>query len=426
MILFLLKGLLRDRSRSLLPLVVVAIGVMLAVFMRGYINGIMVDMIEQTARFNTGHVKVMTKAYADNMDQVPNDLALLSVDNLLVDLENTFPEMEWVGRIKFGGLIDVPDENGETKSQGPAMGIGLDLFSDKSGEAERLNLARSLMRGNLPATKGEVLLSEDFSRKLNVNPGEEVTLIGSTMNGGMTIYNFIVSGTVRFGNTALDRGSIIADISDVQQAMDMHDAAGEILGFFGNGYYDDETAAPVMAKFGDKFVNESDEFSPVMMRLRDQEGLDIYVALTGSMGAIVTIIFMIAMSLVLWNAGLLGGLRRYGEVGIRIAIGEEKGHVYRSMITESLMIGIAGTVLGTGFGLGLSWLMQTYGLDISEFTKNATTGIMMPNIVRSRITPPDFYIGFIPGVISTVAGTMLSGIGIYKRKTAQLFKELEA
>jgi putative ABC transport system permease protein len=70
--------------------------------------------------------------------------------------------------------------------------------------------------------------------------------------------------------------------------------------------------------------------------------------------------------------------------------------------------------------------MQTYGLDISEFTKNATTGIMMPNLVRSRITPPDFYIGFIPGLISTVAGTMLSGIGIYKRKTAQLFKELEA
>jgi putative ABC transport system permease protein len=96
------------------------------------------------------------------------------------------------------------------------------------------------------------------------------------------------------------------------------------------------------------------------------------------------------------------------------------------MIIESFMIGIAGTLLGTAIGLGLSWLLQTYGLNISEFTKNATSGIMMPNIVRSRITPPDFYIGFIPGVLSTVVGTMLSGIGIYKRKTAQLFKELEA
>jgi putative ABC transport system permease protein len=163
-----------------------------------------------------------------------------------------------------------------------------------------------------------------------------------------------------------------------------------------------------------------------MMRLRDQEGLSLFVDLAKSVGTIVTFVFMVAMSLVLWNAGLLGGLRRYGEIGIRLAIGENKGHVYRSMIGESVMIGIAGTIVGTAIGLGFSYLMQTNGLDISQFTQNASASVMMPNVVRSRITPPDFYIGFIPGLISTVAGTMLSGIGIFKRKTAQLFKELES
>ncbi len=426
MIRFLLKGLLRDRSRSLLPLIVVAIGVMLAVFVRGYIKGLMVEMIEQTARITTGHVKVMTKAYAENIDQVPNDLALLEISDLKADLEQTFPDIKWVTRIKFSGLIDVPDENGETRSQGPSMGIGLDLLSDDSDEAERLNLNKSLVRGSLPANSGEVLLSEDFSQKLEVNPGEEVTLIGSTMTGGMAIYNFRVSGTVRFGNTGMDRGTVIADLHDVQLALDMDNAAGEILGFFGSGYYDDKMAEPVLAEFLKKYSLNEDEFTPVMLRLRDQEGLNLYVDMTKSMGAIVTIIFMVAMSLVLWNAGLLGGLRRYGEIGIRLAIGEEKGHVYRSMISESVMVGIAGTIVGTAIGLGLSWLMQIHGLDISEFTKNATTAIMMPNVIHSRITPPDFYIGLIPGVLSTMAGTMLSGIGIYKRKTAQLFKELEA
>ena len=426
MIKFLLKGLLRDKSRSLLPLIVVAIGVMLAVFARGYINGIMVDMIEQTARFNTGHIKVMTRAYSENMSQLPNDLAILGAAEMKDSLEKEFPDMKWASRIKFGGLIDVPDENGETRSQGSALGIGLDLLSEGSDEAGRLNLLNSLARGKLPSEKGQVLLSEDFSQRLKVNPGDEVTLIGSTMFGGMAIYNFRLSGTVRFGNTAMDRGTIIADIEDVRNALEMNDAAGEIIGFFAGGYYNDETAAAVLSEFEDKFGHRESDYAPVMLRLRDQEGLGLFVDLSTSMGAIITFIFMIAMSLVLWNAGLLGGLRRYGEIGIRIAIGEEKGHIYNSMILESLMIGFAGTVLGTAIGLGLSWLMQTYGLDISEFTKNAKTGIMMPNLVRSRITPPDFYIGLIPGVISTVAGTMLSGIGIYKRKTAQLFKELEA
>jgi len=46
--------------------------------------------------------------------------------------------------------------------------------------------------------------------------------------------------------------------------------------------------------------------------------------------------------------------------------------------------------------------------------------------MRAHITPETWYIGFIPGVFSTFIGTMLSGIGIYKRQTAQLFKELES
>jgi len=426
MIRFLLKGLFRDKSRSLIPLIVVTIGVMLAVFMNGYVRGLMIDMINKTADISTGHVKVITSAYSDNMDQVPNDLAIINVSSLKKDLEKTFPEMKWVCRINFGGLIDVPDANGETRSQGPGMGIGLDLFSEDTDETERLNLSKSLVRGSLPANPGEVLLSEDFSQKLKVNPGEEITLIGSTMNGGMAIYNFIMSGTVKFGNTGMDRGTVIADIHDVQTALDMYDAAGEILGFSSSGFYDDETATAVKTKFQDTFSSDEGDFAPVMLRLRDQAGMSIFVDLTDSMAAIVIIVFMIAMSLVLWNAGLLGGLRRYGEIGIRLAIGEEKGHVYRTMITESVMIGLAGTIVGTAIGLSLSWLMQTYGIDISEFTKGGTGGIMMPDIIRSKIAPSDFYIGLIPGVLSTMAGTMLSGIGIYKRQTAQLFKELEA
>ena len=77
--------------------------------------------------------------------------------------------MDWVERIHFAGLIDVPDENGETLIQGNALGLGIDLLSPDSLEAERLKLPQSLRTGNLPTRPGEALMSHAFSLKLGIS-----------------------------------------------------------------------------------------------------------------------------------------------------------------------------------------------------------------------------------------------------------------
>ncbi|MFO8021165.1 MAG: FtsX-like permease family protein [Perlabentimonas sp.] len=423
MIKFLIKGLLRDKSRSRLPIIIVSVGVMLTVLMNAYIRGFMGDTIEVNAKFSNGHLKVMTRAYAENANQIPNDLALVDVSNLLNKLQEDLPEIEWAPRIQFGGLVDVPNKNGETRSQGPAVGMGIDLLSKHSKEDERLNLSRSLSRGRLIQNQGEAIISEEFSNKLQVNPGDKVTLIGSTMHGSMSMYNFKVVGTVNFGAEAIDKGGIVIDIEDARNALDMYDASSEILGFFKVGFYDDDDAVRITKEFNEKQSDE-DEFAPIMKSLSQQGAMGQYVSLTKVWSLYISMVFVFAMSLVLWNAGLLGGLRRYGEVGIRLAMGEEKGHVYLTMIYESVLIGVVGSLIGTAFGLFFAWLIQTYGIDISGMMQGSS--MMLPSHIRARIETSDFYIGFLPGLLSTVIGTMLSGIGIYKRQTAKLFKELEA
>jgi putative ABC transport system permease protein len=424
MIRFLLKGILRDKQRSLLPVVIVIIGVMLTVFMFCWLKGVLNDSVELNANFNAGHVKIMTASYAKNVDQTPNDLALIGVDTLMLKLNKEFPEMKWGQRIHFGGLIDAPDSKGETRTQGPAMGFGIDLLSGDRSEIERFNLDKSVRRGRLPVHSGEILLSEEFSRKLKVNPGDTVTLIGSTMNGSMAMYNYTVCGTIVFGTGPMDQGSVIADIKDVRNALDMNNAAGEIVGYLPGNYYDEEKINQIVTRFNKLFPSSKDEYAPVMLTLRQQNSLGNMIDQIKALGAFAVFIFVLSMSLVLWNAGLLGGLRRYTEFGTRLAIGEDYSHIYRTMIYESVLIGIIGSLIGTTIGIILSLYMQNHGLDLSSMMKNAT--ILMPAVFHARITSAAFFIGFIPGLISTVVGTALSGIGIYKRKTAQLFKELEA
>jgi len=424
MIQFLFKGILRDRQRSLLPAIVVAAGVTLTVLMVCYLTGVMGDFADFNAKFSSGHVKIVTRAYADNMSQTPTDLSMVNVIEILADVKADYPDMEWAMRIQFGGLLDAPDENGETRSQGPTMGIAADLLTPGSKEPERLNLENILVRGRLPAHPGEILISDKFATNLEVVPGDQVTLMGSTMYGSMCFYNFTIAGTIRFGVGVMDRGAIIIDIADAQAALNMQDAASEILGYLPGGYYIGEEAEAVCTGFNNKYSDPGDEFSPVMLTMTDQsEMLNWYLEIMDNVSSLIAFIFIFAMSIVLWNTGLIGGLRRYGEVGVRLAIGETKGHIYKSMIYESVFIGIIGSVFGTIVGLLFSYWLQEKGLDISGMMKGST--MMMPGEFHARIVPQAYYIGFIPGLFSSTLETILSGIGIYRRQTATLFKELE-
>jgi putative ABC transport system permease protein len=424
MIRFIIKGLFRDRSRLLFPIITVTIGVFLTVSLHAWINGLMSDIIRTNADFSTGHVRILTKAYAENEDQLPNDLALVDVNEKLADLQKTYSDLSWVLRIHFGGLLDVPDTSGETRAQGPTIGLAVDLLSANSNkEKKRLNLVKALVRGQLPVTSGEILLSEEFAVRLGLGIGDQVTFLGATMNGGMAIENFVLAGTLRFGLPAMDRAAMIADLADAQTVLDMHDASGEILGYLPDDLYNDVQATATAQTFNSRYRESRNEFDPVMQTLRQQNGLAEYLNMAENVSEILVTIFIVAMSLVLWNAGLLGGLRRYGEIGVRLAIGEYNGHIYRSMLMESLVIGTTGSILGTAAGLALVYYVQVNGIDYGAILKNSS--MMISTVIHTRVTTQTYYLGFIPGVLATILGTMLAGIGIYRRNTAQLFKEFE-
>ena len=85
-----------------------------------------------------------------------------------------------------------------------------------------------------------------------------------------------------------------------------------------------------------------------------------------------------------------------------------------------------GTVIGTGLGLSLTYYVQENGIDYTKGIEAlSNSSMVMPNIFYAQVTPDLLYIGFFPGVLATVFGTMLAGLAIYKREMSQLFKELE-
>ena len=484
MIRFLAKGLVRERSRSLFPLLAIIITVTLVIFGIGFMEGAMNNFLQSTAVISSGHVKVVTKAYKKESNQLPNDLALFDTKNIIQTLSDMYPDYFWTPRITFGGLLDVPDKNGETKEQAPVFALGIDFFSEKSRQVEIWELEKCLVSGRLPKDRDDALVSTKLAKQLGIGSGSSITLIGSTMDNAFTTYNFNVVGTFNLYKGQTDRQMMLVDISGARQALDMEDAASEILGYHNSLYYHDEEAVTIRKHFnitysdsiaqilrneeskdilsymngwneintieksklpqqrsnalfdnqmydnseewGELSVEDPSIYTPTMVALRDGSQLGTMVDFSNVAMGVMAGIFLVIVMIVLWNMGLMNGLRRYGEIGLRLAIGESKGQVYRSMVNEAVLIGFVGTLIGTIFGISLTYYVQEFGIDYSEAINQLSTTMVMPNVFYAKVTPELYYIGFIPGVLATVLGTMLAGLAIYKREMSQLFKELEA
>lgn len=482
MIGFIIKGVLRDRSRSLFPVLIVASGVMLTVFFYSYMQGGKNNFIETSARYQAGHLKVMTRAYAAEADLIPNDSAIIVVSEVLARLQAGYPEILWKPRIRFSGLLDIPDETGETRAQGPVSGLAVELFSGSQGnraevqsEVEILNLKKGLVNGHLPERPGEILIPSGLADRLKIKPGDSVTFITSTMAGALAIADFNVAGIIRFGVTPLDRNLVIADLSDAQSLLDMEDCAGEIFGFFSDFLYSASKASRLARDFNKKTAGEkkagifntgsgqigstgtvadkssgrgtspdkgsnnggfvapnatrlqdenlSDEFQPIMLTLEEQGGLADMLAIYDIYSYVLVAVFVGVMSIVLWNAGLMGSLRRYSEIGLRLAMGETRRHLYFSLLGESLIIGALGSVAGTALGLAISYYLQAYGINAETFTKSSE--MMMTNVIKAQVTWVSYLIGFIPGLLATVLGRGIAGLAVFRRRTATLMKEFE-
>lgn len=423
MIRFLAKGLWRDPTRSLFPLLTVTTGVMVTVLMQTYLAGISSNLSWSSARFSSGHLKVTSRAAAKAGDQASNELALAGVDQILEGLRRDAPDLDWAPRIRFGGLIDIPDSHGLTKAQAPISGLGIELVRADAPDRRVLALESAIVRGRAPIAPGEALISEDLARHLNVEPGATATLIGSTMYGAMATANFTIAGTLRFGVRAMDRGTMVADVRDIRRALEMDDAAGEILGFYPDTLYRRPAAEATADSFNARQTNDADEFGPTMVAMSRLPGIVEFIDLIDQVSVGIVVAFTFVMSIVLWNAGLIGSLRRYGEIGVRLAFGEDKGRLYRAMLVESLLIGLVGSVVGTLLALGPAYWLQSRGWDIGYLMQSGS--LMMQTVIRAQITPATFVIGFLPGLLATAIGTAVSGRGIYRRQTASLMKELE-
>ncbi len=432
MIRWALKGIWRDKTRSLFPFLVITVGVTLLIYLLGFMEGIFAGMLDMTAHMDTGHLRFVNKPFYDEEHLIPLDRALAAENETLQWLqENSDPRVEWAPRIRWGAIMDVPDEKGETKSQTPVVGMALDLLDVDSLERERLNLEQSVIEGRIPSRPREMLVGYKLADALGLALGDTVTLLGQTFDGGMATDNYQVVGFVRFGLGALDRKMALIDLADAQRTFYMEDMVTDFFGFLpmSVGYkeydrlkQDMEDRLSALKQNPPEAWAKDDE--PVILSILDQRNLRELAIKFELVDDVVIGVFTFLMVLVLWNAGLLNGVHRYGEMGIMLALGETHKKLIGFMALEAFLIGVLGSAAGCLLGGGLVYYLQEVGMSTHGVFEQS--GLMMSDVIRARVSLNAFVFAVIPGVTASVLGNLIANLAIYQRSEANLFRELEA
>lgn len=372
------RNLARNRWRSGLTLGGIALSVAFMVWIIGFMEGWMGTMVQGATAVETGQVQVHTLGFADN----PRVYRSFPVD---ADLLERVAAVEGVvslsPRVKLNGLI-----GHEEKSQ-----VGRIFGVDPVMEAETTPIRDAVVEGRwlsedpdpYPAPR-EVVLGSVMAQQLRVGPGDELVVFLEAADGSLGNDLLEVVGIVKTQNTAIDRMTIYLNIEDARFLAALEGQAHELVIKTESLLGARETAGLVAAALGaqTRGVTEGDGGSggPDVLLVRPWQEIlpSIYQMLTISRQSnwfTYLLIYLVA-AIGLLNTQRMSALERKREFGVLMAIGMRPRKMFRMILTESLVLGTIGGLIGTILGAGVTWYHATAGLDLALFTDKGEFTVM--------------------------------------------------
>ncbi|SFF09160.1 putative ABC transport system permease protein [Actinacidiphila alni] len=234
--------------------------------------------------------------------------------------------------------------------------------------------AVELSTGHTPRGPTDAVIDADTAKKHHLKIGDSLRVIAAPGDFHVTI-----SGIVTFKTTNPGAAVIYVETSTAQAKL-----LGDTKAYTGygltaaKGVSDDRLKADVTAAIGSKYTVDT----AAETKKKDKDDVGSFLnfmkyAMLGFAGISVLVgIFLIVNTFSMLVA------QRTREIGLMRALGSSRRQINRSVLVEAVLLGITGSVLGIGGGIGLAiGLMKLMGkagmkLDTSELTIKATTPVV--------------------------------------------------
>lgn len=364
------RDLLRNRRRSILTLLAVALGLAMLMMFNGLIAGVWQEALQNSIRLRTGHLQLRASSYEERklslqwQDLLENPGALAARLTQMSEVKAAAPVL-WAGTILSAG-----DES-----------VSLQIFGIDPTSHLYDPIRESLVSGDFltPDDRSGIMLGRPLAASLGVGVGQRVNLALVNADGNAESATFTIRGLFSTGIVSYDESAVFMPLSKAQAMAGAGDRASAVVVLLHRQADTDRVAAAIQ--------------SPGVATLTWREANQVVLqTVDTAMGfyAILDGIVMLIVAVIIANTLLMAVFERFREIGILAALGMKRRQIMQMFLFEASMLGLAGIVVGFALGsLGVLYLSNV-GIPIGSAASVAGSNFAIGATMYARYAPGTF------------------------------------
>jgi putative ABC transport system permease protein len=396
-----LRNIFRHRGRTAMTLASVLFGVVALVLAGGFIEDTIVETGEATIRSSTGHVQVARQGYREFGSQQPEKYLIEDVAALRKAMESVPGVADVMFRIGFSGLL------GNGRTDWSIVGEGV----EPEREA-RLASYITVVDGRQMTDKDAfgMMIGAGVAKALKVGAGDTASLLVSTAGGATNLLEFEIVGVFQTFSKDYDARAVRIPLAAAQELLATpgahlgvmllketgatESAAGALRGALSGADYEVRTWVDL-----DAFYNQT-------------------VTLYQQQFGFLTVIIMVMLLLSVSNTVNIGIFERVSEFGTMMALGNRPQRVFALIVTESLCLGIIGSLAGVIVGSLLALGISAVGIPMPP-PPNADMGY----VSKVLVVPGVLLLAFATGIAAAFFASLLPARKVSRMHVAEALRQ---
>lgn len=340
------RNLARYWRRTLLTSALIILGivaVLLFVAVSGSFKGLIVGQITDSM---LGHLQIHHKGYVASIDNLPLNLNMKpdAVAKAEAALSSMPEVIGWTPRVKFGAMFSNFTETTNIRLNG--------IVPEREAAAMPL-LRDRVTAGDVSSAlveRGKVLIPEILSRGMKVKPGDTVVLVATNLDGSVNGKTFVVHGVLSDVTGPGGRDGYV-HIDDARELLRMEQPeVSEIAVRLKSRTTLDRDRQALERKLQAGNARQGAE----VLEVHSWEGLSPFANISRMIDLLDMFIRVMLIGIVLisvMNVMIMAVYERIREIGMISAVGTPPRRIMALFLAEGLLLGVAGTLVGTMIGI---------------------------------------------------------------------------